>query len=321
MNEKLAISIPTYNRPFILKENLTLMMPEIKRLDIPVYISDDSSNDDTYLIVSDLKKEYENIFYSKNEPALGHDKNCLKTLSIPNSDYIWYLGDSQIINDGGIKRILNIIESNSYDFLVVSSKNRYSNIPNKEYFECNEFFCELSWHATLTGVTIYRKDILFQSNYNKYFNSNFIQLGIILEEFIKNKNGLYWINEELIYPNKNKGESYWRDNIFKVFAEDWSTFILSLPSIYSQQNKIRVIKSHSINTRLFSLKSLILLRKSGILNRETYSKYNKSIKLASQVNTTLVFLISIMPILIISKTIKVVKLMSHKRSQSYNDVK
>jgi len=46
-NKRLAIAIPTYNRCEILREDLLLILPEIIEHSIAVYISDDSSNDDT----------------------------------------------------------------------------------------------------------------------------------------------------------------------------------------------------------------------------------------------------------------------------------
>jgi len=104
-NKKLAIAIPTYNRASIVKENILLMLNEIKRYSIPLYISDDSNNEETKLVVVDLKKEYDYIYYYKNQPGLGHDKNCIRTLALPNEEYIWYLGDSIIIEDGGIKNV------------------------------------------------------------------------------------------------------------------------------------------------------------------------------------------------------------------------
>jgi len=45
-NKRLSIAISSYNRSEILKENLLLMLDEIKEFSIPIYISDDSTNDD-----------------------------------------------------------------------------------------------------------------------------------------------------------------------------------------------------------------------------------------------------------------------------------
>ena len=298
-NNKLAIAIPTYNRHLILKENLLRMLPELREYNIPVYISDDSDNNYTRDMISEFKIQYDNIQYHKNDPSLGHDKNCLKTLQIPNEEYIWYLGDSQVIKDKGIKVILDLIEKNTFDFILVNAENRNVDVDSQCYRDANEFFVDLAWHATLTGITIYRKEILFRKDYNKYIGSNFIQLGIILEELLENINALCWLNNKLIYVNRNKAESYWSKEIFKVFSEDWFDFINDLPQEYVWENKLQVLKSHSHNTGIFKFRNYISLRKRNILNLKSYFKFNNKLKLTTTLNIYAVFIVALIPRLIL----------------------
>ena len=77
MNKQLAISIPTFNRTEILKNNLISLIREAKRFDIPIYISDDSDDSLTTKMIKSLKQDYQYLFYTKNNPSLGHDKNTL----------------------------------------------------------------------------------------------------------------------------------------------------------------------------------------------------------------------------------------------------
>ena len=131
MNSKLSIAIPTYNRPEILKENLLIMLPYLIEFQIPVYISDDSTNDFTNQMILELKSKYNKIYYQKNKPSFGHDKNCISTLSLPKEDYVWYLGDSKYINKEGIKTIVDLIEKNKFSAIVVSDKSRDISLPSK----------------------------------------------------------------------------------------------------------------------------------------------------------------------------------------------
>lgn len=294
-NKHLAIAIPTYNRDVILKENLLIMLPEIIKYQIPVYISDDSDNDLTSNMISDFKGIYNNIRYYKNIPSLGHDKNCLRTLGMPNEEYIWYLGDSQIIKENGIECVLGVIEREKKDFILVNSDNRNVTVGSQVYTNANDFFVDLTWHATLTGATIYRKEVLFRKEYQKYVGSNFMQLAIILEEMLAAENGLLWINEKIIYGNQNKKESYWTNNTFKVFAQDWVNFINLLPGEYLDTNKRRVMKSHSDHTNIFKLGNYILLRKKGILNLKAFFKYYQKLKYASSLNIFFVLVIALLP--------------------------
>lgn len=300
MPNKLAVSIPTFNRAVVLNENLHLMLPDLIKYKIPVYISDDSTNNETTLVIEELKKQYDGFHYTKNSPGLGHDSNCVASLSRPDADYIWYLGDSIIIAEGAIKKILDLIAMQDYDFIVVATEKRKSNVVTKHYTDSKDFFKDLAWHATLTGATIYRKENLFKMSYDKYINSNFMQLAILLEEFITSNNGLYWINENLIYPNVNKGASYWKAKIFKVFAQDWSNFILSLPDHYDLDSKHIVIQSHSYNTGIFSLKNFIKLRGQGVLNLANIKKYHDSLVLSSTTPLILLKLLSLIPVKLVA---------------------
>lgn len=294
-NKKLAVAIPTYNRHIILKENLLFMLPELEKYDVTIYISDDSDNYLTRDMISELKQQYNNIHYHKNNPSLGHDKNCLKTLSMPREEYIWYLGDSLIIKDGGIKDVLNIIGKETFDILLVNSETRDIVRDSEHYYDANKFFVDLAWHATFTGTTIYKKDILFRGDYQKYIDSNFIQLGIVLEELLESDHGLYWFNKKLIYTNKNKKGSYWNKEIFKVFAKDWVDFIKNLPDEYSCGNKKKVMKSHSNYSGIFKFRTYIALRRGNILSIKSYFKHYNELKLATSLNMYAVFFIALLP--------------------------
>ncbi|MDO5614615.1 MAG: glycosyltransferase [Cruoricaptor ignavus] len=115
MNKQtLSITIPTYNRPEILEKTILSFIDESLLYDINVYISDDSTNNLTENLILKLQKTYPKfkIHYHKNPINLGHDKNCIKALSLSSQDYIWYLGDSCSINRGGTKNFGN----NQYQF-------------------------------------------------------------------------------------------------------------------------------------------------------------------------------------------------------------
>ena len=84
----------------------------------------------------------------------------------------------------------------------------------KIYSNYSEFFVDLAWHATLTGVTIYNRTILEQNLNEKYFNTNFIQLGILLDLIIDTDKPLCWLNNQFVALNLRKKSSYWENDVF-----------------------------------------------------------------------------------------------------------
>lgn len=294
-SNELAIAIPTYNRSNILKENILKMLDEIQRYSIPIYISDDSPDKTTEEIIFDIKREYPYIFYKKNKPSLGHDKNCLSTLNYPSENYIWYLGDSRIIQKGGIERILQIIDKNAPDFIAVNSENRNVNITSKLYNDGNLLLKELGWHLTLTGATIYSRKMINSANQldiSKY--TNFPQTAIIFECFSKQECKLIWLNENFVFNNA-QNISYWKKDVFKVFITDWTNCINNLGTYYYSEIKSLAIISHSRNTKLFNLKSILSYRFNGYYGLKEYKGYNKELKKHSNLNTILLYVFAIIP--------------------------
>lgn len=295
-NEQLAIAIPTYNRVDILKEDLLYMMEEIKQYNIPIYISDDSTNNQTELMIEELKKEYEFIYYHKNSPSLGHDKNCFATLRLPTEKYIWYLGDSMMIERKAISMVMELIENNEYDFIVVGRDCKNVELSSREFFNAKEVFSELSWHLTLTGVTIYKRKIIEKLKRSSLCK-NFPQTSIILNAICEKCN-LYYESKAIILLNKKK-VSYWNTTIFEVFAKDWANFIYALPDFYTENEKKKVIKSHSMRTGLFSIRAMVGYKILGYFNLKTYIKYYKYINAASHESMILIILVASTPVVIL----------------------
>jgi abequosyltransferase len=300
MNSKLSIAIPTYNRPEILGENLRLIFDDLKRYDIPVYISDDSTNDSTKVLVDELSKEYPHIFYVKNVPSLGHDMNCLKTVRLPSTDYIWYLNDSAIIVLGALSKVLEVLNTSNNDFISVNAKNRKLDLIDQVFSDANHLLVTLGWHLTQTGCTIYSKSCLkIIDSLNITNCRNFPQTAIIFESFAEGSRTLLWLNDRMIRGNKRK-RSYWTDKVFDIFLCDWNNFVMKLPDIYSVNNKKEAVISHSINTRLFSFKNLKKYRSKGVYNIEVYKKFKSLLNENTNVPKTIVWLLAVFPRVILN---------------------
>jgi hypothetical protein len=293
-NSELAIAIPTYNRTDILKENLLYMMVELKKFNIPVYISDDSPNDVTQVMIEELKSTYEYLYYTKNSPSLGHDKNCFATLALPKAAHIWYLGDSMKIETGGISKVLKLISNEGYDFIITNCKNRGVGLNSGLYTNKNDVFNGLAWHLTLSGCCIYKKEVI--DGFEKVDSyKNFPQTSIILAT-INDSCSLFYCNDIMVYSNKNKKGSYWQKNVFDVFGKDWVDLITCIHKLSSNSfSKSKVIQSHSKKSGVFGLKALLNYRELGFFNVNLFFKYARYIQAASHISLFIAFLISICP--------------------------
>ncbi|MEO6600737.1 MAG: glycosyltransferase [Polyangiaceae bacterium] len=276
MNDRLAVAIPAYNRAAVLRSNLDSMLPELRETGTPVYICDDSTDDLTRATVAEFAASYPQTYYVHNRPGLGHDRNCLATLSLPEAEYVWYLSDATRIHPGGLKRVLAAIASERPDFLAVTAKQRTKiELPTGRYLDPNRVLVALAWHLTLTGATIYQRRFLLdmQARYGHFVGTNFIQLGVLLQNLPQSAGGLYWINEEWVEAHLAKGDSYWKKTALKVFMKDWADFILSLGDDYTTRAKQKAIRSHSRRTGVLEWRAILELRRQGLLNVEEAHLY------------------------------------------------
>jgi hypothetical protein len=307
-NKKLSIAIPTYNRHEILYDNLKHILPELSRHSIAIFISDDSNNNSTSKIVESLLSEYIFIYYEKNYPSLGHDKNINKTLQLPDTEYIWLVGDSIIIKKGSIDHILNVL-NNDLDFVFINAyaEGGYS---SHHITDATTFMVDFTWYLTLTGATIYSNNVIRSFNIlpNIVYYNNFQQVAIILNYLSDNDIKSYWVNEILITFN-NKKISYWADKAFDVFVNDWTYLIRSFPRVFKNESVVKqVIYSHAKNTKVFCYNSLLEYSYNGTLNYKLLLSNYSNIAIALNRCFIVIFIISIMPKWLISTCIRFKKI-------------
>lgn len=293
MQNKLAIAIPTYNRAAMLEYNLLQIIDELVLYNVPVYISDDSTNTDTELCIGKLNEKYGLFHYEKNEIRLGHDLNCLHTISLPAEQYVWYLGDSMIIKPGAIKKVLSHIHSDGPDFISCNAEGRNLDIDSKVFDNGLVLFETLCWHLTMTGSTIYNTNaILDLAHFEASKFKNFPQTAIIFEQFAATASRLFWINDKLIYGNPKKN-SYWASKVFEVFIDDFRSFLYNLPGFYSMKSKNGVLLQHSVNSGVFSYRSFILYRMEGFYDHEIFKKYKDDFKNFTRTNMLFLLIVSV----------------------------
>lgn len=286
----LSLAIPTYNRADILISNLQSILDELIEHQIAVYISDDSNDEKTAVVIRSLVKAHPLIFYFRNHPGLGHDRNCIRTLSLPEEDYIWYMGDSMILKKGTISKMLKLLSGGDFDFVSVNCDGRNLDIKSKLYTESLSAFSDVGWHLTMTGATIYKRSVLDLDKIDISECSNFPQLAVIFKNFDGKR--LYWINERLIYSNPDK-KSYWNNRVLEVFVTD---YYKTLNYILEDKRIINhFVYQHAHNSGLLSFFSLVSLVATGNINSANYEKYRLFFKQLSTKESAIIKTLMIVP--------------------------
>jgi abequosyltransferase len=293
-NDLLSICIPTYNHAEPLRKSLEVMIPQALHYNIPIYISDNASTDNTAEIVESFRKTYPYLYFRSNKENLGVDQNMGNAARMASSKYVWVIGARRIVLPGMLDKIYGILIENELDLLVLNDLNSTFSVPESQrYTSARRIFLEL--HRNLTGLGFqilpaeaWKSDSVLQ----KHAGTEWTIVGLTLE-YIANKPTLnaFFLSEACA---TSSGPSHWRPKYFQIWA-NWKKTIRSLPATYSDEDKEFVIRN---SVRFLFVSSFILfeLRAERIYNSEVYKVYGEDIIRYGKVSPTVAYLVSKVPV-------------------------
>ena len=122
---KLSICIPTYNRSKYLENCLNSIFISKKKSELPIEIciSDNNSEENIAPIIKKYKKKI-NIVYKKNKSNIGIAKNIIKSVSFAKGEFIWLLGNDDLVLPNTFKYLEKLFDDNlNVDFFYINSFN------------------------------------------------------------------------------------------------------------------------------------------------------------------------------------------------------
>jgi len=181
-NILLNIAIPTYNRVTFLESLLVCLAPQVEGLHglVKICISDNCSTDNTGEIVAIFQKKYPDLInYGKNEDNLGADANIIKVIDMAKGEFIWLLGDDDLVVGGGVEKVVNFINNHCGE--------------NTGVIMLRQRLCLEDDNSSMRGINIdttekdkpemYRMDI--ESIMGTNSGSSFLSLLILNNNFVK----------------------------------------------------------------------------------------------------------------------------------------
>lgn len=120
----LSISIPTFNRWEYLADLLPNLLEQSRKVDpegrkIEIVISDNASTDETANGILAIREA--RLRYFRNGSNIGGDANFVECVKRAKAKYVWIFGDDEIIRDGGIERVLDVLEKIAPRLLITTS--------------------------------------------------------------------------------------------------------------------------------------------------------------------------------------------------------
>ena len=299
-NPHLSIVIPTYNRADFLDYSLEVHIPLLEKHNIQIFVSDNASTDATEQVMAKWMDKYPLLHYSRNETNIGPDANFEKALKLPVTNYIWLLSDTYQLPKDGIDYLLNTInDTEKYFDVIVFNLANISKLPTKNYQDQNELLSDLGAVMTCAAISVYNKKLIDNADFQRYYNSYFIQTGIIFEAIAKGNFLIHWAGEYSVgglekITLKKRNWSH-TAKAFEIGCENWMNFVMSLPPSYTLENKMKCIMDFGKVSGLFTFKNLIMLRIANLLNYEVFNKYKKFFSMTINYPLYLIFAIAVIP--------------------------
>lgn len=276
-NEKrplLTVAIPTYKRPELLEKCLASIFDAIIGRDVEVLVMDDSidlSNEEVRVRVGSAHK---NLTWKHNERNLGIDANICACLENARGEYVWLIGEDDLMKLSGIETALQAIDKygappfifSNYSY--VTSDHRLT-LREKSIeladglIDFTEFFENYLWSAGFIGGCIFNRDQFLKTDYKSYIGTYYAhvaglclmavgkQIGVISSPQVGNRVG-------------NSATFTWSDDSFGVF-QGWRVLLRRLKPIFGEVTYQRAYENHRESHGYLKLKFLVTKKADGLL--------------------------------------------------------
>lgn len=147
MSIKLSIAIPMYNCEDSIGKNLSIIKKQLtQRTDVEVVICDNCSTDSSMQVVREMICDDDRFLLLSNEQNWGVDRNVFKAVHNSNGEYIHIMSADDFYTEGGIQRIVDIIDKyeRKLDVIVLSNNylNTFDNTIIYNHGISHDVFCE-----------------------------------------------------------------------------------------------------------------------------------------------------------------------------------
>ena len=258
----LSICIPTHNKTFYLDQNLSRIIKIFNNNLIEVIISDNSTDQHTLNLYNNKFSNYNYINFFRNPEILNMDDNIENAISKAKGEYVWILGDDDLIEEDALSYIFNIIQKNKYPIYIINSKSFYDKgkiielsrnfiKKNKIYNENDNdiFLKEMGGYITFISSIIVKKKLWLDIPNHEYSKSWFSHLAKIL--IIKKNSKALYLSKILV--NMRVFSQTWSADHFEIWNIFYPKILWSL-SGYTDKSKSAIVKKNPLNslTRIFS---------------------------------------------------------------------
>ncbi len=240
---KLTIAIPTFNRANELDQLLESISAIFGKVN--VVISDNASEDNTYLIVKKyISGSKLDIDYVRSEKNMGADFNYFQAIDLVKTDYCMLFGSDDKFEPDALATIVRMMDI-GYDVSVFRRRVYDSNLSKFKYEESfyykdnisvdlndkNSYIFFFDNCKSLGGVFSYISSILFKKSFwsdslstRKYFGTAYSHSAALFEGMVKNGNAFLHLSSKAIIACRSGNDSFSSLGVLKRYLIDWDGY-------------------------------------------------------------------------------------------------
>jgi len=242
-NTTLGICIPTYKRPDQLRACVQSIIRSGGSHHIPIFISDDSTDETNTGVIRELLSVYPHIIHDRNPKNLGIDRNILKSVDICTCQYAWTIGEDDRMVPEAIPTVLAVLEKSKDELPFIYAN--YSSVDETLTVVLNEkslplrqdtrkaaeaFFETEAWSIGFIGACIINRRLWETTHRELYIGTYFAHVGMIIE-FLRGHE-LYMIATPLVLNRCGTARIFtWSHTAFEVMY-GWSHMAKALEPFY-----------------------------------------------------------------------------------------
>ena len=214
----LTIAIPTYNRAANLDLCLKQLCKQLNNVDlcIELIVSNNCSTDNTENIVNSYLDQGYPIKYILNSENIGGEKNVVQCFTMASGKYVLILGDDDILLDGKLKTIVEILQYDNYGVVYINSygfKDDYLTEKPKGtpkgiiiYDDNTKFINRVNFWVTFLSGNIVNKSLVDDEiNTSEFLGTNLPHLNWILSAILKAKKNIFVEEHMVAFKKANTG--------------------------------------------------------------------------------------------------------------------
>ncbi len=283
--KKIAMCIPTKNRPEMISRVMRLAPRLYSKYPIDVYYYDSSDNEETERIIKPYLSQYSNFHYVRMDPDISVERKVEMIFAgygwIERYDYLWPVKDRVRFRESSLDAVMESAERD-LDVIFLGGVPRCADrFHSKKSYDANpvELYRDWGWTATSLQTVIFRwssmlgedftvEDLERESVYD--YNIYWIQyfwLFYRLAQIPKSRIRVLLGDEAVSYSYQH-GKSEWERRVFKVWKEDWVRVNEGLPEIYDGHKSKVILEGASHMSVFGGVDRIKELRNSGILTEE-----------------------------------------------------